>query len=222
MTGAGDILGFLRGAARKNLGLKAVALVLAVVLWWFVAGESKVQVGFVVPLEIHSIPQGLTITNKVERQVEVRLAGPPSLLAGLQPADVSASIDLSRARAGKTVIPLDERSVRVPPGIKVQRLYPGSIEVSLDRLEKKMIPVVARIGGPASVRRRIVKIAVDPPELPVEALPDELARIRTLSTTEILPEAQQDVYAANVRVELREGHAKIVGNQNVRVTIQFR
>ncbi|MBI5342727.1 MAG: YbbR-like domain-containing protein [Deltaproteobacteria bacterium] len=97
-----DILHFLQGISKKNLGLKSLALVLAVVLWWFVAGESKVQVGFAVPLEIRNIPQGMTIMNKVERQVEVRLAGPPSLLGGVQQADVAAAIDLSDARAGKS------------------------------------------------------------------------------------------------------------------------
>jgi YbbR domain-containing protein len=218
----GKVLAFLGGIARRNLGLKGIALVLAVALWWFVAGESKVQVGFVVPLEIRSIPPGLTITNKVERQVEIRLSGPPSLLGGLQQSDIIAAIDLSQAKAGKQVIPLTERSVRVPPGIKVQRLYPGTIEVSLERLEQRMIPVVARIGGPASVRRRISRIAVDPPALAVEALPEDFSRIRSLSTPELVPEVHQDIYAANVRVELREGHAKIVGNQNVRVTIHFR
>jgi hypothetical protein len=34
-----DILKFLKRSARGNLGLKAVALALAVALWWFVAGE---------------------------------------------------------------------------------------------------------------------------------------------------------------------------------------
>jgi hypothetical protein len=86
---------FLQNLLRRNLWLKAIALGLAVALWWFVAGESKVQVGFIVPLEIRNIPSGITITNKVDRQVEVRLAGPPSLLGSLKPSDINAAIDLT-------------------------------------------------------------------------------------------------------------------------------
>ena len=58
-----DLLRILRRLARQNLGLKVVALALAVAAWWFVAGESKVLVSFTLPLEIRSLPRGLTMTT---------------------------------------------------------------------------------------------------------------------------------------------------------------
>ena len=217
-----DLTQFLQNLLRRNLWLKAIALGLAVALWWFVAGESKVQVGFIVPLEIRNISSGVTITNKVERQVEVRLAGPPSLLGTLQPTDIAASIDLAGAKPGKQVIPVDDRSIRVPPGIKVQRIYPNTVEVTLERLERRSLPVVARFVGGAEGRRRISKIEIDPSSLEVEALPEELSRLKSLSAIVVIPEKGSENFTENVRVELREGHARIVGNPIVRVTIQFR
>lgn len=222
MVRAPDILHFLQGISRKNLGLKSLALVLAVVLWWFVAGESKVQVGFAVPLEIRNIPQGMTIMNKVERQVEVRLAGPPSLLGGVQQADVSAAIDLSDARAGRQLVRIEEQSIRVPPGVKVQRIYPTAVEVTLERMERKRLPVVARIGGNAEVRRKIERIQVAPSSFEVDALPEEFTRMKSLTVYVPAPNVNTEVYTANARVELREGHAKIVGNPEVRVKVYFR
>ena len=216
-----DILKYLKSSARGNLGMKALALVLAVALWWFVAGESKVQVGFIVPLEIRGVPTGLTITNKVERQVELRLAGPPSILGTLQQTDVSAVIDLSSSKQGKQVLHLDVRSIKVPPGIKVQRIYPNVIEVTLERLERRRIPVVARVDT-GKFRRRIAKVEVVPPSLEVEALPEEFSRIRSLTAFVDAPDQEREDIVENVRVELMEGHAKIVGNQDVRVTIHFR
>ena len=216
-----DLVDFLKGSLHGNLGLKGLALVLAVALWWFVAGESKVQVGFAVPLEVRGVPQGFTITNKIDRQVEVHLVGPPSILGALQPAEVSASIDLSAVKAGRSVLPIQERSIKVPPGVMVQRIYPNTVEVFLEKLERRRVPVVARIGA-MSVPRKIARIEVDPQILEVEALPEEFSRIRSLYAQVPAPEEGTEIVTENVRVELQEGHARIVGNPNVRVTIRFR
>jgi len=217
-----DLFRILRRLASKDLGLKVVALALAVAAWWFVAGESKVLVSFTVPLEIRSLPRGLTMTNKPERQVEVRLSGASSLLSGIRPSEISVGVDLSSARAGRQFFNLDDRAVRVPPGIKVQRIFPSSIEVVLDRTERRTVPVSARIGGGAAVRRRVAKVEIDPPSVEVEALAEEFARMPVVYTEEIVPERTDGAYSVDARVETREPHAKIVGNPNVRVKFQFR
>jgi YbbR domain-containing protein len=219
---AADLFRALRRLASRNLGLKVVALALAVAAWWFVAGESKVLVSFTVPLEIRSVPKGLTMTNKPERQVEVRLSGPSSLLSGMRPTEITAGVDLSAARAGRQYFTLDDRAVKVPSGIKVQRIFPPSIEVILDRTERRTVPVSARIGGGAAVRRRVANVEIDPPSVEVEALPEEFSRMQVVYTEEVVPERTEGTHSAIARVETREPHAKIVGDPNVRVKIQFR
>ena len=219
---AADLFRVLRRLASQNLVLKVVALALAVTAWWFVAGESKVLVSFTIPLEIRNVPKGLTMTNKPERQVEVRLSGPSSLLSGMRPSEISAGVDLTAGRAGRQYFTLDDRAVKVPPGIKVQRIFPSSIEVILDRTERRTIPVSARIAGGGAVRRRVAKVEIDPPSVEVEALPEEFSRMPVVYTEEVVPERTEGAYSAVARVETREPHAKIVGNPSVRVKIQFR
>jgi hypothetical protein len=220
--GPGDLSGFLRRLVSQNLGLKAVALAMAMAAWWFVAGESKVMVGITVPLEIRNVPKGLTMTNKPERQVEVRLAGPSSLLSGIRPTEISAGVDLATAREGRQSFTMDDRAVKVPPGIKVQRIFPASVEVVLERTERRSIPVSVRFAGGGAVRRRVAKVEIDPPSLEVEALPEAFARMPVLYTEEVVPGRTDGVYSGIARVETRETHAKIVGNPNVRVRIEFR
>lgn len=219
---AADLFRVLRRLASRNLGLKVVALALAVAAWWFVAGESKVLVGFTVPLEIRNVPKGMTITNNPERQVEVRLSGPSSLLSGMRPSEISAAVDLAAGRAGRQYFTLDDRTVKIPSGTKVQRIFPPSIEVILDRTERRRVPVSARIGGGPAVRRRVAKVVIDPPSVEVEALPEEFTRMPVVYTEEVVPERTEGATSAIARVGTREAHAKIVGNPNVRVTIQFR
>jgi YbbR domain-containing protein len=219
---ASDLFGTARRFAGHNLGLKLLALGLAIACWLFVAGESKVLVGFNVPLEIRDVPKGMTVTNKVERQAELRLGGPSSILSGLKASEVTAAIDLSGAKAGRQTVQLDDRVVKVPPGITVQRIFPSFVEVVLERTERRAIPVVARIGGAQTVRRKVAKVEVDPPSVEVEAPPDELSRMPVVYTEEVSPDRDTELYTAAARVELREPHAKILGSPNVRVKIQFR
>jgi hypothetical protein len=219
---AADPFRFLRRVASQNLGLKVLALALAVAAWWFVAGESKVLVSFTIPLEIRNVPNEMTITNKVERQVEVRLSGPSSLLSGMRPSEISASVDLAAGHTGRQYFTLDDRAVKVPPGVKLQRIYPSSIEVVLDRTERRMVPVAVRIGGGAAVRKRVAKVEVDPASIEIDALPEEFARMPVVYTEEVLPDRTDHTYSAIARVETREPHAKILGNPNVRVKIEFR
>ena len=219
---AADLFRIFRGLASHNLGLKVVALALAVAAWWFIAGESKVLVSFTIPLEIRNVPKGVTMTNKPEREVEVRLSGPSSLLSGMRPSEISAGVDLTAAHAGRQYFTLDDRAVKVPPGIKVQRIFPPSIEVILDRTERRAVPVSARIGGGAAIRRRVAKVEIDPSSVEVEALLEEFSRMPVIYTEEVVPGQTEGVYSAIARVETREAHAKIIGNPNVRVKIQFR
>ena len=217
-----DLIRVLRRLASQNLVLKVVALALAMAAWWFVAGESKVLVSFTVPLEIRNVPMGLTMTNKPEREVEVRLSGPSSLLSGMRPSEISAGVDLAAARVGRQFFTLDDRAVKVPPAIKVQRIFPSSIEVILDRTERRAIPVSVRIGGGGAVRRRVAKVEIDPMSLEIEALPEEFTRMPVIYTEEVVPDRTEGVYSAIARVETREAHARIVGDPSVRVKIHFR
>ena len=219
---AADLYRILRRLVSRNLGLKVVALALAVAGWWFVAGESKVLVGFTIPLEMRNVPKGLTMTNNPGGQVEVRLSGPSSLLSGMRPTEISAGVDLTAARAGRQSFILDDRAVKVPPGIKVQRISPSTVEVVLDRTERRMVQVSARIGGGAAVRRRVTKVEIDPPSVEVEALTEEFARMAVVYTEEIVPDRTEGSFSGVARVETREAHAKIIGDPNVRVKIQFR
>jgi len=212
----------MKRVLRKNLGLKALALVLAILLWWIVGGERNVLVGYAVPLEIRNIPSGMALTNKVDRQVDVRIAGPSTLISGFEQKEISVVVDLSGAKPGREVIPLTDRSVKVPAGFRVDRVYPSSVEVVLEKLVRKTLPVIPRIGGSSDIRSKIEKKEVSPPSVEVEALPGELERLTILSTEEIVPEKAEGVFTAKVRVILPEGHARIVGNPDVLVTIHFR
>jgi hypothetical protein len=87
---------------------------------------------------------------------------------------------------------------------------------------RRTVPVRPRIGGDSEILARIENTVAEPPSVEVEALPEEFSRLKVLTTEEVVPETPEGVFTARVRVNLPEGHAKIVGNPTVLVRIQFR
>ncbi|MCL2103376.1 MAG: CdaR family protein [Syntrophorhabdaceae bacterium] len=207
--------------SERNLPIKLLALCLAVSAWWFVARENQMLLSFSVPVEVRNIPRGMTLTSRIERQFEVRLQGPSYILSGLKPSDITLALDLSNAGQGRQSIKFDLRAIKVPSGVRVQSVYPQSADVVLEQLERRKVPVAARIKSWKLIQQQISKIEIEPREVEVEALPEELSRIRVVNTQEIEVEPGMDVFTTVALLELPEGHARITNDTHVRVKIHF-
>src|SRR6187549_4116585 len=105
----------------RYLRLKILALLLASVLWFTVAGEHVVERSLRVPLEFRNIPQALEIVGNAPDSVDVRLRGSSAVLSRLQSGEIVAVLDLSSARAGSRLFPLRSDEVRAPFGVEVAR-----------------------------------------------------------------------------------------------------
>src|SRR5579862_1366126 len=90
---------------RENLIYKLLALGFAIALHFYVIGqENPPQTRTIlVPLTARSVAPNLIFDDKTAPQVSVTLTGPADLINRLPEADVTAIVDLSRARAGKNV-----------------------------------------------------------------------------------------------------------------------
>ena len=73
----------------ENWTLKLLSLVFALILWMFIMGERRLEVGYRVPLELQNIPAELMIANEVPSLVDVRVSGPRTLLMKVSDNDIS-------------------------------------------------------------------------------------------------------------------------------------
>lgn len=135
----------------QNWGLKLISLAFAVVLWFFVMGESRMEVTHVVPLEYVRLPKGLMIANEVPSSIAVRISGPRTLQVNLNPSDISLKVDLFDLQAGVTSFKRLEESLNLPSGLKITRISPSFVDVKLERVRERDVPVrVVLIGQPVA------------------------------------------------------------------------
>src|SRR3954470_11028403 len=98
----------------RHLGLKALAILLATLLWMTVSGEHVVERSLRVPLEFRNIPQALEIVGNAPDTVDVRLRGSSIVLSRVQPGEIVAVLDLAGARTGSRLFHIRPEEVRAP------------------------------------------------------------------------------------------------------------
>lgn len=126
----------VREMLTHNLGLKVLSLLLAMVLWLFVAAGTESEISLSLPVVFTHLPPGLAIVSLPPARIDARLAGPRILLLRLNAERLPVVLDLQDAREGSTVFPGVESAIRVPEGVRVRRVTPAAIEVKLARAYK--------------------------------------------------------------------------------------
>lgn len=164
----------MRDFFTSNLRLKLMALAFAVALWFFVAGQSRTEVGFLVPVGLKGIPKDMVMTSGPPDEIEVRVTGPRLFISNLSPGQIAAELDLSAAKEGLNAYKIQTKDIATPMGIDVLRLRPASIEVKLERLSKADLPVRARVVGRPAKGYRVADVAVFPKYITVSGTRKEI------------------------------------------------
>lgn len=118
----------------RDFSLKLLAVVIAVFLWLSVTDERIIERGFQVPLEFENVPAALRIAGDSPDVVRIRLRGSADAVAGVEPDDLAAVLDLSGAQPGRHAFDMLAGRVRTPPGVEVTSVVPDKVSLVLARM----------------------------------------------------------------------------------------
>lgn len=203
----------------ENWGLKVISLSFALVLWFFVMGERRLEVGFSVPLELKQVPEGMMVASEVPTQVDVRLSGPRTLLMNLGPKDISISVDLADLKPGVASFKRLDDKLNIPTGIKVTRLSPSFVDIKLERIRSKEVPVRVKLVGRPASGLKVASTEIDPPRVLVEGAEGELLALDEVVTDGIALDALKESQTLSVPVNYRGRYTQIKGTQTVEVRV---
>lgn len=174
-----------KGIFYKNLTLKFLAIVFSLALWFLVVGEKKVEVGLMISLGLKGIPEEMVVIDHSVEEIEVRVSGPKGIIDDISPADLSAAVDLSGAEAGSKTYRLSPGNIKTPKGIDVVRIRPFSVDVKLERLERKTVPVKVKLTGKPAKGFEVKNVVVLPNEAVVIGRKKDLKKVKSINTTPI-------------------------------------
>ncbi|NMB40835.1 MAG: hypothetical protein GX996_02740 [Firmicutes bacterium] len=129
--------------------LRILAFLLALILWFFVAGdrqdlgsEVRQTIGNI-PLSYRNLGQDLEVAGE-EESVTLSLQGTPRAFDGLTPVDLEAYIDLSGKREGRYDLRINATA---PKGLSIVGIEPAKSKVVLEDLITRQISVEDNLQG---------------------------------------------------------------------------
>src|SRR5262245_48718046 len=119
----------------KNLGLKAVSIVIAFSLAWYVHSESNSAVRtFVAQIEIRNVPPGTIIVAPQNASAQVTVKGPSFIVSKIPNAPPVFSVSLPDAVENRFRTALDPNTLPLPPYVEVLTIEPPDFEFVLEKL----------------------------------------------------------------------------------------
>jgi YbbR domain-containing protein len=204
-----------------NFWLKFLALLIAVGLWFTVAGEHVVERSLRVPLEFRNVPSGLEIVGDPPGVVDVRLRGSSGVLSRLDPGEVVVVLDLQTARYGSRLFHLQPENVDRPFGVDVVQIQPPTLALELQPTVSREVPVVPALEGEPAAGYVVRAIRSDPATVEILG-PKEHVNQVTEATTEPVPIDGASSYVRDVvTIGVVRSTVRLRQPQSARVTVEI-
>ena len=213
----------LRQWITRDLGLRLLALVLAVAFWMQVAGQPVVERGVDVPLGFENVPEWLFVGGDLPDSVRVRVRGAANIVSGLQPGDVVAAIDLAGERPGPgRLFDMFAGRVRAPFGVEVTQVFPATVRVSLEPAgAPRPVAVVPDIQGRPEDGFAIGRISTIPETVEVAGPESRLAKVVEALTEPVSIEGATRRVQATVTVGVEDPVVRLRTPGSAQVTVEI-
>jgi YbbR domain-containing protein len=172
----------LFGSLGRNKGLKLLSLLLALALWFAVGVEEPTETTLSVALELANPPHGMMITSEIPSALQVRVAGPGSVIRKLTQARLVQTIDLSGFKRGRHTIPLSSKAFNFPRGVMVTRVQPNPLTLTLAPSMIRTLHIHPVLDGKPPEGYEIVGVKARPSQIHVKGPTAEIADLKFLPT----------------------------------------
>jgi YbbR domain-containing protein len=201
---------------RRNLGVKVISLLFAILFWLFVMNQGSSDTlipeqTLTIPLVASGLPQNMIVMTQLPL-VRVHLQG---INPSANIKDIYAQIDLSSAVPGERSYVI---KVNTPVGTKVLDVQPGNIDLKLDLLEEKTVPVEATVTGVPADGYQLGTTFVKPSAVNVRG-PSSILSTLTKVTVEVSATGVNDTIQITRPVSFRDKDGKPIFGPNPSVDI---
>ncbi|KGP76358.1 hypothetical protein JT05_04955 [Desulfosporosinus sp. Tol-M] len=201
---------------RRNLGVKVVSFLFAILLWLFVMNQGTPdklipEQTLTIPLVASGLPQNMVVMTQLPL-VRVRLQG---INPSANIKDIYAQIDLSAGTPGERSYRID---IKAPVGTNVVDVQPLNITLILENVQEKTVPVKVVVTGVPADGYQWGTTFVKPSAVNVRG-PSSILSTLTNVTVEISATGANETIQISRPVSFRDKEDKLIYGPNPSVDI---
>jgi len=189
-------MGLIRGLLFDNLGIKLVALLLAVIVYLHVYTERPATMMLAFPLELTEIADSLTLSGSPPPPVNAELRGTGKSLIRLRLTEPRIKVSLANAEPGRFERRLAIEDLPLIPSdrLEVTRFAgPTLVDLRIERKVSRRVPVAARVEGELPEGVSVAgHPTADPPALMVTGPASVVARMDSVRLQAIRVDGRRD------------------------------
>jgi hypothetical protein len=183
----------IRGLLFDNLGLKLVALLLAVLVYLNVYTDRTATMMVSFPLQLSDLPDSISLSGPVPAAVQAEIRGTGKRIILLRATEPQINVSLAGVGPGRFERALSAADLPLPEGLEVERMVgPRMLALELDRKRVRHVHVAA----PAAGVTRAGRVAVEP------------AMVRLSGPAKVIAELDS-VVLATVRIDGRRDTVRV-------------
>ena len=206
-----------------NIGLKALALFLAFVVWFVVSAPRREGISertLPVPLSIVGMPAQLMITTQVPDTVNVRLRGRLSVVRSLSSQNLGVTIDMrSWAQPGDASILIRASAFNAPEGVEVVSVEPSNVKFRLEQVRQRVVNIRPFLVGDPPKGYTVGDPSVTPEQALVSGPISQIRNMTDVATERIIMTGRTALFVQNVGLVADSPLVRVVEPQNVEVTV---
>lgn len=168
-----------------DIAVKACFVMLAIIIWFFFAGEKESVISYTAPIEFRNLPRSFDLMSVSADRAEVQVAGSRRLIMQLKPEEIGISLNLANSRPGKNTYTLTRKDISVPPGFNVIKINPHELTVVMEERETKTVEVIPQWTGKPPEGKRLVSSRLTPERVIIFGAPSVLKAITGVKTEPI-------------------------------------
>ncbi len=170
-----------------NLGLKIVALLLAILIWAIISGRERTfsERTLKIPVEVVNVSENVEVASLRPEEVTVSLKGASKFVAAVAVESRPIRIDLKNIKESNKLNYFAEDYLELPKEVQLVSIHPKMIEVYVEEFATREVPVKIHFRGRLAASLRLKSARIIPDRVVIMGYKSQVGGIDAVLTEEV-------------------------------------